>query len=141
MQDKVFAIRLRAFQTSCRTYLRQKEEVKKLLKVYPDLQKYVQVADDEGRMTMVLPKRKTDCTIPFQLIILYRLRLENLFFVEKILDKIQEKYGDEAMNLVVDVFVMNMSQENAGKKINYSRRQVQTRFERVLKDVLEESYE
>ena len=45
------------------------------------------------------------------------------------------------MNLVVDVFVMNMSQENAGKKINYSRRQVQTRFDRIFRDVLEESYE
>lgn len=141
MQDKVFAIRLRAFQTSCRTYLRQKEEVKKLLKVYPDLNMYVQLQDESGKMTMVLPKRKSDCTIPFELIVLYRLRLENLFFVEKILDKIQEKYGAEAMNLVVDVFVMNMSQETAGKKINYSRRQVQTRIDKVLRDVLEQSYE
>lgn len=141
MQDKVYALRLRAFQTSCRTYLRQKEEVKKLLMVYPDLKDYVQVKDDSGSMTMVLPKRKTDCTVPFEIIVLYRLRLENLFSVEKILDKIQEKYGDEAMNLVVDVFVMNMSQENAGKKINYSRRQVQTRFDRIFRDVLEESYE
>ena len=141
MQDKVFAIRLRAFQTSCRTYLRQKEEVKKLLKVSPDLNMYVQLQDESGTMTMVLPKRKSDCTIPFELIVLYRLRLENLFFVEKILDKIQEKYGAEAMNLVVDVFVMNMSQETAGKKINYSRRQVQTRIDKVLRDVLEESYE
>ena len=44
------------------------------------------------------------------------------------------------MNLVVDVFVMNMSQEAAGKKINYSRRQVQTRFSRILQDVLEDVY-
>lgn len=141
MQDKVFAIRLRAFQTSCRTYLRQKEEVKRLLKIYPDLKEYVQVKDDSGRMAMVLPKRKSDCTIPFEYIVLYRLRLENLFFVEKILDRIQENYGAEATSLIVDVFIMNMSQENAGKKINFSRRQVQTRFERILKDVLEESYE
>ena len=141
MQDKVFEIRLRAFQTSCRTYLRQKEEVKKLLKIYPDLNKYVQLEDEFGKMTMSLPKRKSDCTVPFELIVLYRLRLENLFFVENILDKIQAKYGKEAMNLVVDVFVMNMSQETAGKKINYSRRQVQTRIDKVLRDVLEESYE
>lgn len=141
MQDKVFAIRLRAFQTSCRTYLRQKEEVKRLLKIYPDLKEYVKVQDNLGSMTMVLPKRKSDCTIPFEYIVLYRLRLENLFFVEKILDRIQENYGAEATSLIVDVFIMNMSQENAGKKINYSRRQVQTRFERILKDVLEESYE
>lgn len=140
MQDKVFEIRLRAFQTSCRTYLRQKEEVKKLLKIYPDLNKYVQLEDEFGKMTMSLPKRKSDCTVPFELIVLYRLRLENLFFVENILDKIQAKYGKEAMNLVVDVFVMNMSQEAAGKKINYSRRQVQTRFSRILKDVLEDVY-
>lgn len=140
MQDKVFAIRLRAFQTSCRTYLRQKEEVKRLLKIYPDLKEYVKVQDSSGNMTMVLPKRKSDCTIPFEYIVLYRLRLENLFFVEKILDRIQEKYGAEATNLAVDVFIMNMSQENAGKKINYSRRQVQTRLEKILKDVLGDVY-
>lgn len=138
MQDSTYKLRLRAFQISCRTYLRQKEEAKKLLKQYPDLNNYVSV-NEEGQMNLVLPKRRNDYTVPYTTIILYKLILEDLFSVETILNKISEKYDSSMVDLITNVFINGVSQEEAGQKLNLSRRQVQLRIHKIMKDILEDN--
>lgn len=138
MQDSTYKLRLRAFQISCHTYLRQKEEAKKLLKQYPDLSNYVSV-NEEGQMNLVLPKRRNDYTVPYTTIILYKLILEDLFSVETVLNKISEKNDLSMVDLITNVFINGVNQQEAGQKLNLSRRQVQLRIHKIMKDILEDN--
>lgn len=136
--DKMFAMRLKAFQTSARTYFYQKEDAVSLVEKYPALKKYVQIKKD-GRMILCLPKNRNEYTVPYTVIILYKLMLEDLFFVEMILERVNHEFGNEALELVTLVFLKNQSQEESGKTFHMTRRQVQTRLQKIMMKVLGEN--
>lgn len=136
--DKMLAMRLRAFQISARTYFYQKEEAESLAEKYPVLRTYVQITE-EGTMILQLPKNRNDYRVPYTVIMLYKLMLEDLFSVEMILDRVNREYGSEALELVTFIFLENHSQEETGKMYHMTRRQIQTRVQKIMRKVLGEN--
>lgn len=137
--DRKFALKLRAFQTSARTYFFQKEEARSLSEKYPELRTYVQIRED-GTLVLSLPGNRNDCRVPYTIIILYKLMLEDLFFVEMILDRVNKEFGNGALELVTLVYLKKQSQEETGKSLHMTRRQVQIRLTKILMRVLGDNY-
>lgn len=138
MNDAEYRQKLNAFKNSCRTYVKEKENLKKLLHEVPGV-KNVVTMDDHGVLTITeIPSQKESDKVPMTYVRLYQYMLEDIWFVEHTLDRVEAFYGNEARSIIESMLVNGTAQSDAARQYHLTRWQIQERSGQWLRKALSE---
>lgn len=116
MKEKTYKEKLNSFRSSCRIYKKELQDIaayqKKTNVRYDDPERYLQ-----------------------------KLMKDDVSFVERMFDRLEEKCGSNARVVVWLLYVENNTQENVAKDLGLTRRQLQYAVDKWLHAVLDEPEE
>lgn len=134
VEKRKFAI----FRNSCKVYETELERSQKLLFLYPDLIKFVQITET-GKIKEKLPVFLVDLTIDPLIIKEYELIQMDILFVDQYLNKIEKLCGSQAKEISIQLFVKQETQEICARDHGMTRDQLQYRMNKWVSQIFGEN--
>lgn len=122
--------KLISFRTSCRVYLREKQEMSRLLREHPELEN---VKVDKGQVRIDPLSYSGMGNVE-----LYQLLKSDTAFVDNTFHKLNEKFGGSVYVMIWLMYVEGRTQASVAHTFGWTRRQMQYRMDRWLKTVLQD---
>ncbi len=116
-----------AFKNSCRVYLKEKEQIRKLEEKYPALAE-TEVSEDTFRIDLTEENGRGNLE-------LCQFLKDDCRFVEETFQKISERCGNNAKVLIWALFVENRIQTDVAEEFGLTRRQLQYSVDKWMKEV------
>lgn len=126
--------KLAIFKSSCRVYEKELERSQKLLLLYPDLKKMVEI-NSNGEILEKCPVFLNDFTVDPLIVKEYELVQFDIWFVENNLGRIEKLCGSEARTVCFELFVQQETQEACASDHGLTRDQLQYRLSKWMGSV------